>query len=429
MSERTFFANARLLDPASGLDETGGLLAEGHIIADFGPHLDSPPNDADVIDCDGFCLSPGLIDMRVHLGEPGAEHKETLTTLSQAAAKGGVTAVVGLPNTDPPVDDASVVEFLARRGREVHGVKVFAYGAATKAMKGKRLTEVGLLKQAGAVGFTDGLHAVKDAVVMRRVLAYASGFDALVLQHVEEPALTHGAVATEGEIATRLGLPAGPPIAEAMMLERDLRLVELTGARYHATQISTGAAISELAGAKRRGLDVSADTAPAYFALNETSLMDYRTFARLSPPLRSEDDRREVVQGLINGAIDVIASDHWGQDQETKRLPFAQAEPGAVGTETMLQLALELYHRGEIPLLDLLAKMTINPANLLGLELGTLAVGRSADITIFDLDRPCRIDADNLESKSKNTPFDGRPVQGMVMATMVDGRMIYDGRD
>ncbi len=429
MNNRTFFANARLLDPASGLDEIGGLLIEGREIIDFGAHLDAPPDDADVIDCDGFCLSPGLIDMRVHLGEPGEEHKETLATLSRAAAKGGVTAVVGLPNTDPPIDDPAVVEFLARRAREVHGVKVFAYGAATKAMEGKRLTEVGLLKAAGAVGFTDGLHAVSDAVVMRRVLAYASGFDALIVQHAEEPSLTQGAVATEGEIATRLGLPAGPAIAEAMMLERDLRLVELTGARYHAAHVSTGAAVAELAGAKRRGLDVSADTAPAYFALNETSLLDYRTFARLSPPLRSEDDRRAIVDGLVSGAIDVIASDHWGQDQEAKRLPFAQAGPGAVGTETMLQLALELYHKGEIPLLDLLAKMTVNPANLLGLDLGVMAKGRPADLTLFDLDRPCRIEEDNLASKSKNTPFDSRPVQGMVMATMVDGRMIYDGRD
>lgn len=429
MSARTFFANARLLDPASGLDDIGGLLVEGRTIVDVGVHLDIPPDDAEVIECDGFCLSPGLIDMRVHLGEPGEEHKETLTTLSRAAAKGGVTAVVGLPNTDPPIDDPAVVEFLARRAREVRGVKVFAYGAATKAMEGERLTEVGLLKEAGAVGFTDGLHAVSNAVVMRRVLAYASGFDALVVQHVEEPALTKGAVATEGEIATRLGLPAGPAIAEAMMLERDLRLVELTGARYHAAHISTGTAVSELAGAKRRGLDVSADTAPSYFALNETSLLDYRTFARLSPPLRSEQDRREIVQGLVSGAIDVIASDHWGQDQEAKRLPFAQAEPGAVGTETMLQLALELYHKGEIPLLDLLAKMTVNPANLLGLDLGSLEAGKPADLALFDLDRPCRITEDSLVSKSKNTPFDGRPVQGMVMATMVDGRLIYDGRD
>lgn len=429
MSERTFFANARLLDPSSGLDDIGGLLVEDRTILDVGVYLDTPPDDAEVIDCDGLCLSPGLIDMRVHLGEPGAEHKETLATLSRAAAKGGVTAVVGLPNTDPPIDDPAVVEFLARRSREVHGVKVFAYGAATKGMEGERLTEIGLLKLAGAVGFTDGLHAVSDALVMRRVLAYASGFDALVIQHVEETSLTRGAVATEGEIATRLGLPAAPAIAEAMMLERDLRLVELTGARYHAAHISTGAAVSELAGAKRRGLDVSADTAPSYFALNETSLLGYRTFARLSPPLRSEQDRRAIVEGLASGAIDVIASDHWGQDQEAKRLPFAQAEPGAVGTETMLQLALELYHKGEIPLLDLLAKMTVNPANLLGLDLGVLAAGRPADLALFDLDRPCRISVDDLASKSKNTPFDGRPVQGMVMATFVDGRLIYDGRD
>ncbi len=426
---RHFFKDARLLDPASDMDADGGLLVEGGRIVDLGPHLTDAPSGAEVFDCAGLCLAPGLIDMRARLGEPGEEHKETLGTLSAAAARGGVTAVVGLPNTDPPIDDASVVEFIARRAREVRGVKIYVYGAATRGFDGKRLTEMGLLRQAGALAFTDGDRAIANALMMRRVLSYASGFDALVIQHVEEPALTEGAVATEGEIATRLGLPASPAAAEAIMLERDLRLVELTGARYHAAHLSTAAAVAELAGAKLRGLDVSADTAPVYFALNETELLAYRTFAKVSPPLRAEADRAAIVAALRDGVIDVIASDHWGQDQEAKRLPFAQADAGVVGLETMLPLALELYHNGEIDLLDLLAKMTINPARLLDLPMGALTIGAPADLVVFDLDRPTRIDVSAFRSKSKNSPFDGRPVQGVVQATMVDGRFIYDSRE
>lgn len=425
---RLFFKDARLLDPASDLDAEGGLLTEGGRIVDVGPHLDEAPDGAEIFDCAGLCLAPGLIDMRARLGEPGEEHKETIDSLSAAAAKGGVTAVIGLPNTDPPIDDASVVEFVARRARDVKGVKIYVYGAATREFDGKRLTEIGLLREAGALAFTDGDRAIADSTMMRRVLSYASGFDALVIQHAEDPSLTHGAVATEGEIATRLGLPAAPAIAEAMMLERDLRLVELTGARYHAGHLSTAAAIAELAGAKRRGLDVSADTGPAYFALNETELLEYRTFAKVSPPLRAETDRAAVVAGLRDGVIDVIASDHWGQDQEAKRLPFAQAEPGIVGLETLLPLSLELYHRGEIDLLELLAKLTMNPARLLDLPTGALTAGAPADLVAFDLDRPALIDAEKFRSKNKNSPFDGRPVQGVVVATVVDGRIVYDGR-
>lgn len=425
---RRIFKNARLLDPASGLDVEGGLAVEDGRIVDVGDHL-ADANDGDAIDCDGHCLTPGLIDMRARLGEPGEEHKETIDSLSAAAARGGVTSVVGLPNTDPPIDDAAVVEFVARRAREVRGVKFYVYGAATRGFDGERLTEIGLLKEAGAVAFTDGDRAIADAAMMRRVLSYASGFDALVVQHAEEPSLARGAVATEGEIATRLGLPAAPAAAEAIMLARDLRLVELTGARYHAAHLSTEEAAGALAQAKRRGLDVSADTAPVYFALNETELLAYRTFAKVSPPLRSEADRRAVVKALADGVIDIIASDHWGQDQEAKRLPFAQAEPGVVGVETLLPLALELYHKGEIPLLDLLAKMTSNPARLLDLPSGALAVGAPADLVLFDLDRPHMLSADALASKSKNTPFDGRPAQGVVLMTCVDGRVLYDARE
>ena len=300
--------------------------------------------------------------MRVQLREPGAEHMELIETAGRAAAAGGVTTMVALPNTDPPVDDVSVVEFLARRAREVKLAKIHTYAAATKAMAGRDLTEMGLLAANGALGFTDGVRAVADALVMRRVLAYARTFDLLVLQHPEEPSLAGAGEVSEGEIATRLGLPAITPMAEVIMIERDLRLVEITGARYHVAHVSTAAGVEAVRRAKAQGLPVTCDTAPPYFALNETAIGDYRTFAKLSPPLRSEWDRRAVVEGLRDGTIDAIASDHAPWDQDSKRLPFSSAAYGIVGLETLLPLSLELYHNGHLGLLELIRRLTANPA-------------------------------------------------------------------
>ena len=431
MTKRTAFVNARLLDPATGLDAPGGLLVEQGRIAALGPEVrpGSLPGGTPAIDCRGACLAPGLVDMRVQLGEPGGEHKETIDSGSRAAAAGGVTAMVALPNTDPVIDDVNVVEFIARRAREVRRVKVFAYGALTRGLKGQQLTEIGMLKAAGALAFTDGLRAVADARVMRRALAYARAFDALVAQHPENPELAAGGAVTEGEIATRLGLPGVPAAAEAMMIERDLRLVELTDARYHAAHVSTAEGVALIRRAKRQGWKVSCDTAPHYFALNETAIGDYRTFGKVSPPLRSEADRRAVVEGLADGSIDAIASDHDPQDQESKRLPFADAEPGIVGLESLLPLALELWHNGHLPLLDVLAKLTCGPAKLLGLPLGRLAPGAAGDLVLFDPDGPTRIEVDRFRSKSKNSPFDRRPVQGRVLRTVVDGRTVFEAAD
>ena len=340
---RRLYRNARLLDPESGLDAPGDLLAEGDRIAALGGRLgDGVGDDVEIVDLGGLCLAPGLIDMRVQLREPGAEHMELIESGGQAAAAGGVTTMVALPNTEPPVDDVSVVEFLARRAREVKLAKIHTYAAATKGLLGRELTEIGLLAENGAVGFTDGVMAIADALVMRRVLAYARSFDQLVIQHPEEPSLAGAGEVTEGEIATRLGLPAITPLAEVIMIERDLRLVESTGARYHAAHVSTAAAIAAIRQAKAAGLPVTCDTAPPYFALNETAIGDYRTFAKLSPPLRSEADRRAVVEGLRDGTIDAIASDHAPWDQDSKRLPFSSASYGIVGLETLLPLSLEL---------------------------------------------------------------------------------------
>jgi dihydroorotase len=422
---RVLFRRARLLDPESGLDQRGDLLVEGDRIAAMGGDLAVSERDVETVPADGLCLAPGLVDMRVQLREPGAEHMESIESGGQAAAAGGITTMVALPNTDPPVDNVSVVEFLARRAREVKLAKIHTYAAATKGMGGHDLTEMGLLAANGALGFTDGVRAVADALVMRRVLAYARTFDLLVVQHPEEPSLARAGEISEGEIAARLGLPAMTPAAEVIMIERDLRLVEITGARYHAAHLSTAAGIEAVRRAKAQGLPVTCDTAPPYFALNETAIGDYRTFAKLSPPLRSEWDRRAVVEGLRDGTIDAIASDHAPWDQDSKRLPFSSAACGIVGLETLLPLSLELYHNGHLGLIELMRRLTCNPARILGLPVGRLAPGAPADLVLFDPDLAWRISTDDFRSKSKNAPFDGRPVQGRVRRTIVDGRTIF----
>jgi dihydroorotase len=423
---RLLIRHARLLDPASGLDTTGDLLVEDERIAAIGGDLSDAAQDTEKANAHGLCLAPGLVDMRVQLREPGAEHLESIESGGRAAAAGGITTMVALPNTEPPVDDVSVVEFLARRAREAKLAKVHTYAAATKGLKGRELTEMGLLAANGALGFTDGIKAVADSLVMRRVLAYAHSFDLLVLQHPEEPSLAGAGEVNEGETATRLGLAGITPMAELIMVERDLRLVEITGARYHAAHVSTGAAIDAIRQAKARGFPVTCDTAPPYFVLNETAIGDYRTFAKLSPPLRSEQDRRAVIEGLRDGTIDAIASDHAPWDQDSKRLPFSSAAYGIVGLETLLALSLELYHNRHLGLLELMRLLTLNPAQILRLPVGRLAVGAPADLALFDPDRPWQIDPDAFLSKSKNAPFDDRPVKGRVQLTIVDGRTIFE---
>jgi dihydroorotase len=420
--------NVRLLDPATGLDQPGHLLVQDGRIAAMG-ELIEVPEGAELIDGEGACLCPGLVDMRVQFGEPGAEHKERLASGIAAAAAGGVTSVAVLPNTTPVIDDPAMLEFVARRARQLKSVKVYPYAALTKGLAGKELAELALLKEAGAVAFTDAERALADARVMQRALAYASALDLLVVQHPEEPSLAAGGVVNDGAIATRLGLKGIPPVAEVMMIERDLRLVELTGARYHVAHISTAAAIEAVREAKARGLRVTAETTPHHLALNELEVEGYRTFAKVSPPLRSEADRQAVVAGLVDGTIDVIASDHCPQDQDSKRLPMAQAEFGVVGVETMLPVALRLFHEGHLPLLELLRKLTCNPASLLGLQAGRLAEGAPADLVLFDPDRPWKITEQGLTSLAKNTAFEGRLVQGRVLLTMVDGRVVHRFHD
>jgi len=417
---KTAYINARLLDPTSGLDSPGGVLTDGETITDFGPKLfnKKPPKEAEVVDCGGKCLAPGLVDMRIEIGN--------LAATVGAAVSGGVTSAVCLPNTDPVIDDMSVVEFVALRARKQGMAKIYPYGAVTKGLAGKELAELGLLAESGAVAFSDGVHAVADTQVMRRALSYASTFGLMIVQHPEDPSLAAGGVVTAGETATRLGLFGIPTEAEVIMVERDLRLCELTGGRLHIAHVSTGAAIEAVRRGKDRGVNVTCDTAPPYFALNETAIGDYRTFAKLSPPLRSEDDRQTVVQGLKDGTIDAIASDHTPRDEESKRLPFAQAAPGGIGLNTLLAISLELHHNGHMDLLDVLKLITSSPADLMGLKAGRLEKDGPADLVLFDPDEGWKVDADALPGKAQNSPFDGRPVQGRVLRTVIDGRTIFE---
>lgn len=424
--------NVRLLDPRSGLDQAGGIVIADGVIADAGPHLARPgalaasgAHGVEALDGRGQCLAPGLVDMRVQLREPGEEHKETFATASEAAAAGGITTMVALPNTKPIVDDSALVESIARRARETSRVRIFTYAAVTRGLAGKEMVEIGLLSAAGALGFTDGLHPVVDAQVMRRALSYAKSFNRPIIQHPEDPVLSRNGAMNEGEMATRLGLPGIPPLAEVMQVERDLRLAQMTDGRLHIPHVSTRAALNAIRRAKARGGKVTCDTAPPYFALNETAVGDYRTFAKLSPPLRTEDDRRAVIDGLKDGTIDAIASDHAPHDQDAKRLPFAQAAFGMVGLETLLCVTLELVHNKHLSLLDALAKMTVAPAKILGLPYGTLAKGAPADVMLFDPEVAWKVAEKGFRSKSKNSPFDGRPVQGRVLRTWVAGRTAF----
>ncbi len=426
-TQATAFINARLIDPESGTDTKGALLVRDGHIADLGPRLfaDGVPDGVESVDCGGQVLSPGLIDMRVTVHEPGEAHKENLQSAALAAVAGGVTTMAVLAGKGQAIDSAALVAFLIARGRETGLADIRPYGAITMGAEGERLTEMGLLAEAGAIGFADGTHAVADAEVMRRALAYGTSFGLPIIQHPEEPSLARDGQMNEGEIATRLGLKGIPAAAEVIMIERDLRLVEMTGGRYHVAHVSTAAAIEVIRRAKAGGLPITCDTAPPYFGLNETAIGEYRTFAKLSPPLRAEEDREAVVAGLADGTIDAIASDHLPQDPDSKRLPFAQAEPGAIGLETLLPLVLELYHGGALGLGEALAKVTAAPARLLGLEAGRMAKGAPAHMVVIDVDQPWKIKEDLLVSKSKNTLFDGRPVQGRCLATVYAGETVF----
>ncbi|HJZ44782.1 MAG TPA: dihydroorotase [Hyphomicrobiaceae bacterium] len=424
--QATAFLNARLIDPASGKDEPGGLLVKGGVIADLGGHLRrNAPERARVVDCKGHVLCPGLIDMQVFTGEPGQEHRETLKTASQAAAAGGVTTMVVMPDTEPVIDQVALVDFIQRRARDNAVVNVHVMAAMTRGLKGQDMTEIGLLQRAGAIAFTNGKTSVANTRVMRNVLLYAKDFGAIIVHHTEDPYLTEGTVMNAGEVATRLGLPGVHKAAETIVLERDVRLVELTGGRYHAAAVSCAESLAVVRAAKAQKLPVTCGVSVNHLTLNENDIGPYRTFFRLKPPLRSEADRTAMVRGLAAGDIDVVVSSHDPQDADTKRHPFAEAADGAIGLETLLAAALRLVHNGEIGLLPLLKAMTINPAKLLGLPSGRLDKGAPADLILVDPGQPWVVDKALLKARSKNSPFDESKMQGRVLTTMVAGATVY----
>ena len=415
--------NARLVDPASGLDAPGAILLRGGLIEAVGDI--QAPEGAATLDAEGACLAPGLVDMRASTGEPGHEHRETIASLALAASAGGITTVCALPNTTPVLDDPAVLQFVLRRGEATGRIDLLPYGAATKQCEGREIAEYGLLKEAGAIAFSDGTRAIGNARTMRLALSYAKAFGSFVVQHPEEPALAAGGAATEGELSTRLGLPGIPRAAEAMLVRRDIALARITRGHVHFGHVSTGEALAEIRGAKAEGLKVTCDTAPPYFDLNETAIGDYRSYAKLSPPLRPEEDRRAVVAALADGTIDAIASDHQPHDADDKRLPFAQAEAGGAGLATLLGITLARVHGGDLTLLAALALLTSRPAALLGLPCGRLAPGAPADLVLFHLERGWQVKAGALPGKAQNSPFDGRALEGKVLGTWKAGRRVF----
>lgn len=428
MNTPVLFTNARVVDPARAIDVRGAVLvADGRIVA-AGPEVmnQGAPEGWEIVDCRGAAILPGLVDMRVFVGEPGGEHRETLETASRAAAAGGVTTIVTMPDTSPTIDDPALVDFVFRRARDTAVVRVQPMAAMTRGLAGEELAEFGLLQEAGAVAFTEGRRSLRSAKVMRNALTYARDFDALIVHHVEDDDLANGGVMNEGETATRLGLPGLPREAETIMLDRDIRLARLTGGRYHAAQVSCEASVAALKRAKQSGNGISAGVAIAHLSLNEIDIGAYRTFFKMSPPLRSEDDRQAMVEALADGTIDVICSAHDPQDVEGKRQPFAEAADGAVGLETLLAAGLRLVHNGDVPLIRLVGAMSTKPAKLLGLDAGTLAPGAPADLILVELERPWVVKEEELHSRSKNTAFEGAKLTGKVVRTLVGGKTVYD---
>ncbi len=379
-----------------------------------------------MIDCGGAIVAPGLVDMRVFIGEPGAEHRETVASAASAAAAGGVTSIVVMPDTDPVIDDVALVDFIARRARDEADIHVHPAAALTKGLAGREMTELGLLQEAGAVAFTDGRRTVTDAAIMRRALTYGRDFGALIMHHPADPNLVGTGVMNEGEVATRLGLSGIPKEAETIIVDRDVRLAALTSGRYHAAQVSCAETLEIVRRAKAMGLNVTCGVPVTHATLNENDIGPYRTFFKLSPPLRHDDDRQAMVAGIADGTIDVIVSSHDPQDVDTKRHPFAEAADGAVGLETLLAAALRLNHSGEVDLLTLFRALSTRPAEILGLEAGRLAPGAPADLIVVDPGAPWICDAAELRSRSKNTPYDAAKFQGRVLRTLVAGRTVYE---
>ena len=420
-----FLQNAHLIDPENGTVDQGNLLIKEGVIAARGAVVSAPGKETRIIDCAGKYLAPGIIDIGVKVCEPGERHKESFKSAGLAAAAGGITTIVTRPDTVPAIDTPETLEFIRRRAMDASIVNVLPMAALTKGREGREMTEIGFLQDAGAVGFTDCDRVVRDVKVLTRALSYARSLGAWVMGHPQDPYLSEGAAVTSGKFATLRGLPGVSPLAERMGVDRDISLIEMTGASYHFDQITTARAVPALARAKSNGLNITAGTSIHHLTLNEFDVAEYRTFFKLKPPLRSEDDRLAIIDALKDGTIDIISSMHTPQDEESKRLPFEEAASGAVGLETLLPAALRLYHGGLLDLPSLFRAMSLNPAQRLGLPAGRLEVGAPADLVLFDPDAPFVLNRFGLLSKSKNTPFDEARMQGKVLRTFVNGNEVY----
>lgn len=427
MTGTVVFKNARIVDPSRTLDEVGTIIVRDGVIEACGQDAarQGVPEVAEIVDCRGLVAVPGLVDARVFTGEPGAEHRETIASASRAAAAGGVTSFIMMPDTDPVIDDIALVEFVQKTARDKAEVHIYPAAALTRGLKGTEMTEFGLLQASGAVCFTNGREPVYDSQMLRRAMTYAREFDAVVALETRDRYLGANGVMNEGLFASWLGLPGIPKEAEILPLERDLRLAGLTGARYHAAKISVPESAEAMRTARARGAKVTCGISINHLTLNENDIGEYRTFFKLSPPLRSEEDRKAMVAALADGTIDIIVSSHDPQDVDTKRLPFADAADGAVGLETLLSAALRLHHSGDVPLMRLIDALSTRPAAIFGLDAGTLKPGARADITLIDLDEPWFVAKDQLLSRSKNTPFEDARFSGRAVETWVSGRRVY----
>lgn len=430
MTRPLIIDNARIVDPASGTDQVGAVLIEDGRISDLaigGPA--GVPEGAEVLNADGLVLAPGLIDMRVFVGEPGKEYRETLASAGEAAVAGGVTSFVMMPDTTPSVDDGALVDFLIRRAQAQSPARILPAAAITKGLAGKEITEFGLLKDAGAVCLTDGAQSIQSTSLLRSAMGYAANFDMPFVHHLSDAGLTGEGVMNEGLFATVLGLKGIPREAETIPLARDLQLAALTGVRYHAAQISTAGSAALLETAKSRNNKVTAGISINHLCLNENDIGRYRTYFKLTPPLRTEDDRQAMIEALKSGVIDTIHSDHDPQDTEVKRQPFAEASNGAIGLETLLAAALRLLHSGDVGLTTILRAMTCRPAEILGLETGRIARGTPADLILIDLDYPWQVSEKSFRSRSRNTSFEDARMQGKVMRTIVGGKSVFMHED
>jgi len=422
-NDMIYLTNARLIDPEALTETEGSILIDDGVIAAIDGDA---PEGARIIDCGGRVLAPGIVDLGVQVGEPGARHKESVRSAGLAAAAGGVTTIIARPDTDPALDSPEMLEFVTRRAREASPVRIRHMAALTKGREGREMTEIGFLLDAGAVAFTDSEAVCTNTKVLNRAFVYAKSLNALVIGHPQEPGLSRGAAVTKGKFASLRGLPDVHPMAERMGFDRDMALVEMTGVRYHADQITCARTLPALERAKTNGLDVTAGISIHHLTLNELDVGDYRTFFKMTPPLRAEEDRLAMIEAVASGTIDIICSMHTPQDEESKRLPFEEAAAGAVGLETLLPAAMRLYHAGGLTLPQLFRAMSLNPAKRLGLPQGRLAEGAPADLVLFDPDAPFVMDRFALRSKSKNTPFDGQRMEGRVLATFVNGAQVYD---